>query len=181
MNTISTFALVSAIVIMTPGPDTAITIRNTLLGGRTAGFATALGVSTGQLVWALATALGVVTILVTSEILFSLVKFLGAGYLVLLGLMALRDSFRPDKQRLRDTLQTNEPPPLHGLQAGISQRHEQSQDGCLFRKPVAAVRVSKRRRVRIRDLSRHHVFDHDVLVAIFLRICTVKGGARFFE
>jgi threonine/homoserine/homoserine lactone efflux protein len=41
--------------------------------------------------------LGVVTILVTSEILFSLVKFLGAGYLVLLGLMALRDSFRPDK------------------------------------------------------------------------------------
>jgi threonine/homoserine/homoserine lactone efflux protein len=51
------FLGVSAVVIMTPGPDTAVTVRNTLLGGRLAGIATALGISTGQAIWALATKL----------------------------------------------------------------------------------------------------------------------------
>jgi len=48
------FIAISAVVIVTPGPDTALTIRNTLLGGRGGGVATAFGVSTGQLIWALA-------------------------------------------------------------------------------------------------------------------------------
>ena len=48
------FLVVAALVIVTPGQDTALTIRNTLLGGRTAGVATALGVSSGQAVWTLA-------------------------------------------------------------------------------------------------------------------------------
>ena len=42
------FLGISAVVIMTPGQDTALTIRNTLLGGRPAGVATALGVAVGQ-------------------------------------------------------------------------------------------------------------------------------------
>ena len=41
------FIGIAALVICTPGPDTAMTIRNALLGGRSAGLATALGVSTG--------------------------------------------------------------------------------------------------------------------------------------
>ena len=45
------FLGVSAIVIATPGPDTALTIRNTLMGGRRAGIFTALGVSSGQAIW----------------------------------------------------------------------------------------------------------------------------------
>ena len=49
------FATVAVLVIVTPGPDTALAIRNTLLGGRSAGIAAALGVSTGQVIWALAT------------------------------------------------------------------------------------------------------------------------------
>src|SRR5262245_12877941 len=58
------FVGVSAIVIMTPGPDTAVTVRNTLLGGRMAGLSTALGISTGLAIWALATSCGVVALLV---------------------------------------------------------------------------------------------------------------------
>src|SRR5688572_10687101 len=58
------FLGVSAVVIMTPGPDTAVTVRNTLLGGRFAGILTALGISTGQAIWALATSFGVVALLV---------------------------------------------------------------------------------------------------------------------
>jgi len=68
------FLGVSALVIVTPGPDTALAIRSTLLGGRAAGCFTALGVSTGQLVWALASSAGVVGVLLTSEAAFHAVK-----------------------------------------------------------------------------------------------------------
>lgn len=84
------FLGVSIIVIVTPGPDTAITVRNTLLGGRGGGILTALGVATGQAIWALATAVGVVALLVASEPLFLAVKYAGAAYLVWLGMQSLR-------------------------------------------------------------------------------------------
>src|SRR5256885_7114769 len=56
------FLGVSAVVIITPGQDTALTIRNTLLGGRRSGLLTAVGVSGGQAVWALATSAGVAAV-----------------------------------------------------------------------------------------------------------------------
>jgi RhtB (resistance to homoserine/threonine) family protein len=89
------FLGISALVIMTPGPDTAITIRNTLTGGRAGGVATALGVATGQAIWALATSAGIVALLVASEPLFQAVKYAGAAYLVWLGLQSLRAALRP--------------------------------------------------------------------------------------
>lgn len=89
------FVGISVVVIVTPGPDTAITIRNTLLGGRAAGVATGLGVAIGQTLWALATALGVVALLVASEPLFLALKYAGAGYLMLLGAQALWSAWRP--------------------------------------------------------------------------------------
>jgi RhtB (resistance to homoserine/threonine) family protein len=89
------FLGISALVIMTPGPDTAITIRNTLTGGRAGGVATALGVATGQAIWGLATSAGIVALLVASEPLFLAVKYAGAAYLVWLGLQSLRAVFRP--------------------------------------------------------------------------------------
>ena len=58
---------VSAVVIVTPGQDTALTIRNTLRAGRPDGVLTALGVATGQCVWALATSAGLAALLVASE------------------------------------------------------------------------------------------------------------------
>jgi RhtB (resistance to homoserine/threonine) family protein len=82
-------------VIVTPGPDTAVTIRNTLTGGRAGGIATALGVAIGQAIWALATSVGIVALLVTSEPLFLAVKYLGAAYLIWLGLQSLRAAVRP--------------------------------------------------------------------------------------
>lgn len=53
------FLGVAAVVIVTPGQDTALAIRNTLLGGRSAGIATAVGVALGQATWTLAASLGV--------------------------------------------------------------------------------------------------------------------------
>jgi threonine/homoserine/homoserine lactone efflux protein len=89
MSSFLLFLSISVVVIVTPGPDTAVTIRNTLFGGRTAGIFTALGVSTGLTVWATATSIGVVSLLVASEPLFLAVKYAGAAYLVVLGLQAL--------------------------------------------------------------------------------------------
>ena len=88
------FLVVAAIVIVTPGPDTALTIRNTLLGGRRAGVHTALGVSTGQALWALATGFGVAALLAASEPAFRALKLAGAAYLVYLGAQSLLAALR---------------------------------------------------------------------------------------
>jgi threonine/homoserine/homoserine lactone efflux protein len=92
------FLTVSAIVIVTPGQDTALTIRNSLLGGRPAGLATALGVSSGQAVWTLATSLGLAALLVASEPAFLALKLAGAAYLVYLGAQSLLAAVRGHKR-----------------------------------------------------------------------------------
>jgi threonine/homoserine/homoserine lactone efflux protein len=86
---LAAFLGVSAVVIATPGQDTALTIRNTLLGGRSGGIATAAGVVTGQLVWALAASAGLSAVLLASAPLFTAIKVAGAAYLVLLGVQSL--------------------------------------------------------------------------------------------
>ena len=73
------FLGISILVIATPGPDTALTIRNALLGGRRGGVFTALGVAAGQAIWALATSVGLVALLVASEPVFLAVKLAGAA------------------------------------------------------------------------------------------------------
>jgi threonine/homoserine/homoserine lactone efflux protein len=88
------FVAISAVVIMTPGPDTALTIRNVLLGGRSAGVATAFGVVAGQATWAVAASAGVVSILLASEALFQAVKLAGALYLIYLGARSLWSAWR---------------------------------------------------------------------------------------
>lgn len=89
------FLGISILVIVTPGPDTALTIRNTVIGGRPGGIFTALGVSAGQLVWALATSAGVVALLLASEPIFHAVKLGGAAYLLYLGARSLLAALRP--------------------------------------------------------------------------------------
>jgi threonine/homoserine/homoserine lactone efflux protein len=105
------FVGISILVIATPGPDTAVTIRNSLLGGRAGGLATAAGVATGQAIWALATSAGIVALLVASEPLFLAVKYAGAVYLVWLGLQSLRGALRsaPSSEARRPTIRSLAP------------------------------------------------------------------------
>ncbi|TMF24751.1 MAG: LysE family translocator, partial [Chloroflexi bacterium] len=87
------FLGVSLLVICTPGQDTALTIRNTLAGGRRAGVATAAGVAAGQATWTVATSAGLAVVLAASEPIFFAIRLAGAAYLVFLGvrtLMSLR-------------------------------------------------------------------------------------------
>ena len=94
MGELAAFFAVSAIVIVTPGPDTALTIRNTLMGGKRAGVSTAVGVSSGQATWTLATAAGLAALLAASEPAFLAVKIVGSAYLVWLGGQALLAALR---------------------------------------------------------------------------------------
>ena len=94
MGELGAFLLVAAIVIATPGPDTALTIRNTLVGGRRGGTFTAAGVAAGQAVWTVAASAGVAALLVASEPAFLALKYAGAAYLVFLGLQALWHAVR---------------------------------------------------------------------------------------
>jgi threonine/homoserine/homoserine lactone efflux protein len=88
------FLGVALVVIVTPGQDTALTVRNTLGGGRRAGVRTAVGVVAGQAVWALAASAGVAALLVASEPAFVALKLAGAAYLVYLGGQALLAAVR---------------------------------------------------------------------------------------
>ena len=100
------FLAVSLVVICTPGPDTALTIRNSLTGGRRGGVATAAGVATGQLTWTLASAVGLAALLQTSQLLLGWLKILGAGYLIYLGVRSLisawRSASRPEQVVVQD-------------------------------------------------------------------------------
>src|SRR5260370_27516678 len=93
-QTLWAFLGISLLVIAAPGPDAALTVRNTLLGGRRGGGFPAAGVAEGQRIWALATSAGLVALLVASEPVFEAVKWLGAAYLVWLGAQSIWSAWR---------------------------------------------------------------------------------------
>jgi threonine/homoserine/homoserine lactone efflux protein len=89
-----TFVVVSAVVICTPGQDTALTVRNALVGGRRAGVFTAVGVASAQAIWTLATSLGIAGLIRASAPAFLVLKVAGIAYLVSLGVQSLRSALR---------------------------------------------------------------------------------------
>jgi threonine/homoserine/homoserine lactone efflux protein len=91
---LAAFVGVCVLVIVTPGQDTVLVIRNALLGGRRGGVFTALGVATGQAVWTLVASLGIAALLAASEPAFAAVKLAGAAYMVVLGAHALLGAVR---------------------------------------------------------------------------------------
>jgi len=104
LESLAAFVAVSAVVICTPGQDTALTVRNTLSGGRRSGIATAAGVALGLATWTVAASAGVVTLLSASEPAFHALKLAGAAYLVCLGAQSFhaamrRRAARPEPRR----------------------------------------------------------------------------------
>lgn len=83
------FVLSSVLLNLTPGADTIYIISRSLAGGRRQGIASALGISTGILVHTLLVALGLAALLASSPVAFGVMKWLGAGYLAVMGLRTL--------------------------------------------------------------------------------------------
>src|SRR5437016_4720244 len=92
------YLAVSTLLIVTPGPDTALVTRNALLAGRRAASFTTLGIGTGSIIWALASVFGIAVLLEDSVVAFSVFKFVGAAYLGYLGPRSLIASFKASKQ-----------------------------------------------------------------------------------
>ena len=84
------FFTAAALLNLSPGPDMAFILAQTARGGVRSGFAAMFGIWTGALVHVLGAALGLSALLATSAAAFSAVKWVGAIYLIWLGIQALR-------------------------------------------------------------------------------------------
>jgi RhtB (resistance to homoserine/threonine) family protein len=91
---VAAFAAAMGLGAMSPGPDFAVVVRHAVTSGRQTGLTTAAGVATGVLVWVLAATTGVAALLAASAAAFTVVKVVGAGYLLFLGVRALRAAAR---------------------------------------------------------------------------------------
>jgi threonine/homoserine/homoserine lactone efflux protein len=94
---VTAFLAVALVLIVSPGPDFALTVRNTVVCGRGSGLATACGVVSGQLLWGLAAAAGLAALLVASRPVFLGLRLAGAAYLIWLGVQALLAARRGER------------------------------------------------------------------------------------
>jgi threonine/homoserine/homoserine lactone efflux protein len=91
-TSLALFFVASWILILTPGPDMLYVITRGIAQGRRAGVISALGVTMGILVHTLLAAFGLTVILQTSTLAFLIIKYVGAAYLIYLGVKALKDT-----------------------------------------------------------------------------------------
>ncbi|MFE0026935.1 LysE family translocator [Amycolatopsis sp. NPDC059021] len=96
------FALVVLLGAMLPGPDFVVVTRSSLVGGRRAGIAAGIGIACGVFAWVVAIAFGVAAVLAASAAAFTVVKLIGAAYLIFLGVKAWLAVRRGDYQELRE-------------------------------------------------------------------------------
>jgi threonine/homoserine/homoserine lactone efflux protein len=85
------FAAAAFVLIVIPGPSVLFEISRSVALGRRAGLATVAGNAAGEMVQAAAVAIGIGSIIQRSQPLFTVVKVIGVGYIILLGIRALRD------------------------------------------------------------------------------------------
>ena len=91
LDTITIFAGASLLFAVVPGPAVIYIVTRSVHQGRAAGLVSALGIATGTLVHVPAAAVGLSALLVSSATAFTVVKYLGAAYLVYLGIRKLID------------------------------------------------------------------------------------------
>ncbi|MFE7592385.1 LysE family translocator [Kitasatospora sp. NPDC057512] len=89
-----TFVLASLLIIVVPGPDLVLLLRNAARGGRRGAAATAMGIMLGNAVLAGAAVAGLTALLTGSEVLYTAVRIAGALYLAYLGIRSLIDFIR---------------------------------------------------------------------------------------
>jgi threonine/homoserine/homoserine lactone efflux protein len=95
LDRLMTFAAVSTLTVVTPGPDSLLVLRATLRRGRRQGFHTACGAAAGSLGWGLTSAAGLAAVLAASAQLYHVIQLVGAAYLILLGIQSWRATDRP--------------------------------------------------------------------------------------
>lgn len=100
------FAFMCICLIILPGPDTAITTKNTLSFGKQGGFQTLFGTCCALCVHTFAVIVGLSAIIVKSAILFSIIKYAGAIYLIYLGiktLLSIKQDMNSDMSEIKSS------------------------------------------------------------------------------
>ncbi|USD27170.1 LysE family translocator [Pseudoalteromonas sp. SCSIO 43201] len=96
LHSLTLFAIACLAINLIPGPDVIYIVSNTMKGKISAGMQAALGLGTGYFVHTIAACLGLSAIILSSAFAFSVVKWLGAAYLVYLGVQSIRSMWRGD-------------------------------------------------------------------------------------
>ena len=100
LRDVLSFAAVAGLLTIVPGLDTAMVLRSAAAHGRRHGFATALGVNGGALVWGAGAALGVSALLTASTIAYTIVRVIGAAYMIWMGARLLLEARRGGAEAL---------------------------------------------------------------------------------
>ena len=90
LTSLATFALAATLVVLLPGPDTLVVVRNLIKGGRRVAVRTVFGVLSGLTVWVVTAVVGVSAVLRASHDAYVGLRLVGAAYLVYLGVRSLR-------------------------------------------------------------------------------------------
>ncbi len=88
-STLALFMGTTLVFLLTPGPAVFYIVARSIDQGRAAGIVSTLGINTGTLVHVVAAAFGISAILMSSALAFNIVKYLGAAYLIFLGVRKL--------------------------------------------------------------------------------------------
>jgi RhtB (resistance to homoserine/threonine) family protein len=120
MNTTGalTVAIIGLLAVMSPGPDFLIVTRNSLLYSKRVGLCTAFGIAIGTMWWVAASLLGISLLISKMVLLFNILKWFGAAYLIYLGIK----SFRAKKTTLANANGESAPEsisPLKGFLMGL--------------------------------------------------------------
>lgn len=89
MEGLLTYISIATMMVVIPGADTMLLVKNTLSYGPKAGRYTVLGMATGLSFWTVIAILGLSVVIAKSVILFSTIKYLGAAYLIYLGIKSI--------------------------------------------------------------------------------------------
>ncbi|MDT3307600.1 MULTISPECIES: LysE family translocator [Shewanella] len=102
LNSLLLFAVACLAINLIPGPDVIYIVSNTMKGKMISGLKAAMGLGVGYFVHTLAASLGLSAIILSSALAFSIVKWLGAAYLVYLGIQALISMWRGNNKMVVD-------------------------------------------------------------------------------
>lgn len=116
---LAAWTLVAFLGVATPGIDTMLVLRQTIVSGARSGLSVVAGVALGCLVWALGSLAGLTALLAASQLAYDVVRVAGAAYLIWLGVSA----FTRTLPRFRRTTAANEDEggrgDVRGVRAGL--------------------------------------------------------------
>jgi threonine/homoserine/homoserine lactone efflux protein len=120
LNTILMFAVAALSINLIPGPDVVYIVSNTMKGQLKLGIEAALGLGVGYLLHTAAAVLGLSALILSSTLLFNIVKYIGAAYLVYLGISSLLNAYRgQSKFIVKDSDKANDTPSQGVFKQGV--------------------------------------------------------------